>query len=61
MDFLYRVKEANLPQRMGGLLVACLMSVTLWGQTGFTEATKVFLMHSSGNHLERGTDEGGWI
>lgn len=30
-------------------------------QTVFTEPTKVFLMHSSGNHLEMGDDNGGWI
>ena len=31
------------------------------GQTSFSEATTLYLMHSSGNHLERGTDGGGWI
>ena len=51
----------DIVKRLGTLMVACLMSVVLWGQTSFTEATKVFLMHSSGNHLEMGTDEGGWI
>lgn len=39
---------------MGGTLV-------LSGQTKFSKPTTVFLMHSSGNHLERGTDGGGWI
>ena len=32
-----------------------------WAQTSFTEPTRVFLMHSSGNHLEAGSDDGGWI
>ena len=31
------------------------------GQTSFNEATTLYLMHSSGNHIERGTDDGGWI
>ena len=51
----------DIVKRLSALMVTCLMSVVLWGQTSFTEATKVFLMHSSGNHLEMGTDGGGWI
>lgn len=65
MRIKYRDKETKLntgiAQRFGTMLVACLLSVTLWGQTNFSEPTKVFLMHSSGNHLEMGTDGGGWI
>lgn len=30
-------------------------------RTSFTEPTTLYLMHSSGNHLERGSDGGGWI
>jgi O-glycosyl hydrolase len=30
-------------------------------QTSFSEPTTLYLMHSSGNHLEMGTDNGGWI
>ena len=30
-------------------------------QTSFSEPTKIYVMHSSGNHLEMGTDGGGWI
>ena len=43
------------------LLMSCLVTTVLWGQTEFKEPTKVFLMHSSGNHLEMGSDGGGWI
>ena len=41
--------------------MSCLMGVMLWAQTSFDQATTLYLMHSSGNHLERGTDDGGWI
>ena len=30
-------------------------------QNSFSEPTKIYVMHSSGNHLEMGTDGGGWI
>ena len=43
------------------LISICLLSTTLCAQTTFNEATTVYLLHSSGNHLEMGTDEGGWI
>jgi len=41
--------------------IVWLVSATLMAQTGFSEATVLFLLHSSGNHLEMGSDEGGWI
>ena len=41
--------------------VVWLVSATLMAQTGFSEATALFLLHSSGNHLEMGSDDGGWI
>ena len=41
--------------------VACVATTMLWAQTSFGQATTLFLLHSSGNHLERGTDDGGWI
>ena len=43
------------------LVLACIMGVTLRAQTSFSQPTTKFLMHSSGNHLEMGTDDGGWI
>lgn len=43
------------------MAIWCLLSIAVWGQASFTEPTKVFVMHSSGNHLEKGTDGGGWI
>lgn len=43
------------------MAILCLLSIAVWGQASFTEPTKVFVMHSSGNHLEKGTDGGGWI
>ena len=43
------------------MAISCLLSIAVWGQASFTEPTKVFVMHSSGNHLEKGTDGGGWI
>ena len=47
--------------RLGVWLVFCLIGHAAWGQTSFSEPTQVFLMHSSGNHLEMGSDYGGWI
>lgn len=47
--------------RLGVLLVCFQVGCSIWGQTSFTEATTLYLMHSSGNHLEMGTDNGGWI
>ena len=41
--------------------ICCLISCTVFGQTSFSEPTTLYLMHSSGNHLEMGTDNGGWI
>ena len=38
-----------------------LSASLVWAQTSFTEPTTLFLMHSSGNHLEKGSDNGGWI
>ena len=44
------------------LFVATMaVMVAASGQTSFNEATTLYLMHSSGNHIERGTDDGGWI
>ena len=43
------------------LVVAVATAVTTMGQTSFNEPTTLYLMHSSGNHLEMGTDGGGWI
>ena len=42
--------------------IVLLLSASLtWAQTNFTEPTALYLMHSSGNHLEKGIDDGGWI
>ena len=43
------------------LILAVTAFAGAFGQTSFSEATTLFLMHSSGNHLECGTDDGGWI
>ena len=48
-------------QRFYLVIAMCLLSTALCAQTTFNEATTVYLLHSSGNHLEMGTDEGGWI
>ena len=47
--------------RLSLIAVACMACGIISGQTSFSEATTLYLMHSSGNHLERGTDGGGWI
>ena len=39
----------------------CLMGSFVWGQTSFTQPTTLYLMHSSGHHVEMGSDNGGWI
>ena len=36
-------------------------AVTAAAQSSFSEPTTLYLLHSSGNHLEKGTDDGGWI
>ena len=41
--------------------MAVAVLATASGQTSFSKATTLYLMHSSGNHLECGTDGGGWI
>jgi O-glycosyl hydrolase len=43
------------------LAMLCLQGVAAWSQTSFTQPTTLYLMHSSGNHLECGSDNGGWI
>lgn len=43
------------------LALALTVCTALNAQTSFSEATTLYLMHSSGKHLERGTDDGGWI
>ena len=49
-------------KRTISLLAAVIAAhVIAMAQTRFTEPTTLYLMHSSGNHLEMGTDEGGWI
>ena len=48
-------------QRLLSLMLTCLVFYVAEGQVPFTQPTKVFLMHSSGNHLEMGSDAGGWI
>ena len=48
-------------KRLSSLLLAWLTCTLLLAQTSFSEPTTVYLLHSSGNHIEMGTDEGGWI
>ena len=43
------------------LAVIVAATVAAMAQTNFSEPTTLYLMHSSGNHLEMGTDDGGWI
>ena len=52
-------KKKNL--RFCLTLAVCLMSTALCAQASFSEATTLYLLHSSGNHLEMGSDAGGWI
>jgi len=52
-------KKKNL--RFCLTLAVCLMSTALCAQASFSEATTLYLLHSSGNHLEMGSDTGGWI
>ena len=40
---------------------ALIATIAAAAQTSFSEATTLFVIHSSGNHLEMGTDGGGWI
>lgn len=42
------------------LMLFCLISSGVWGQSPFEESTMLFLMHSSGNHLEMGSDKNKW-
>ena len=43
------------------LTAAVATAIAATAQTSFSEATEVFVIHSSGNHIEMGTDGGGWI
>ena len=43
------------------LVVAALTLSAAFSQTTFSEATTLYLLHSSSNHLECGSDDGGWI
>ena len=43
------------------LTAAVATALAASAQTSFSEATEVFVIHSSGNHIEMGTDGGGWI
>jgi O-glycosyl hydrolase len=43
------------------LATTMVAAVAGWAQTSFSEPTTLYVMHSSGNHLEKGTDNGGWI
>jgi len=43
------------------LTAAVAIALAATAQTSFSEATEVFVIHSSGNHIEMGTDGGGWI
>ena len=48
-------------RKMMILALALTVCTALNAQTSFSETTTLYLMHSSGKHLERGTDDGGWI
>ena len=41
--------------------VTIAATVAAMAQTSFSEPTTLYILHSSGNHLEMGTDNGGWI
>ena len=43
------------------ILMLGLLNTIALAQTSFTEPTTLYLMHSSGKHLEKGSDDGGWI
>ena len=43
------------------LVVAALTLSAAFSQITFSEATTLYLLHSSGNHIECGSDDGGWI
>ena len=42
-------------------VLLCAMVQRALAQPSFTEPTTLYVMHSSGKHLERGSDDGGWI
>jgi len=48
-------------KRLIWMAVAMVTAVTAAAQSSFSEPTTLYLLHSSGNHLEKGTDDGGWI
>ena len=51
----------NMKMKYIMLTAAVAMAMAASAQTSFSEATEVFVIHSSGNHIEMGTDGGGWI
>lgn len=48
-------------KRICTVSILCILSLTVWAQTSFTQPTTIFVMHSSGNHMEKGSDGAGWI
>lgn len=48
-------------KRLLSLIVAVAIVMTASAQTSFSKATTLYVMHSSGKHLEMGSDNGGWI
>jgi len=55
------MKRDYLKRLMAVIAGLCGWTALVCAQTGFTEPTTLFLMHSSGNHMEKGSDGGGWI
>ena len=57
---MYNIRHKSVI-RFCVVMAISLMSKAVCAQPSFSEPTSTYLMHSSGNHLEMGTDEGGWI
>ena len=51
----------TMNKRLLSLIVAVAIVMTASAQTSFSKATTLYVMHSSGKHLEMGSDNGGWI
>ena len=43
------------------IFILIMMGQQTMAQTKITEPTSFFIIHSSGNHLKRGTDNGGYL
>ena len=53
--------RSSILRKVNMIVMLGFLNMIALAQTSFSEPTTLYLMHSSGKHLERGSDDGGWI